>query len=46
MISSNYSYSFIPQNNSCMTTYYSSQRPSKLDEQNMQDIAGEVSTNS
>ena len=36
----------ISKSNSCMTTYHSSRRPSKLDEQIMQDTAGETRTNS
>ena len=38
--------SSIPQNSSCMTSYLSSLKPSKLDEQDKRDTAGEVRTNS
>ena len=34
-----------PQNNSCTATNHPSRKPSKLDEQDMQDTVGEVSTN-
>ena len=36
----------IPQNNYCTATYQSSRKPSKLDEQDMQDTVGEVRMNS
>ena len=36
----------IPQNSSCTATYLPSQKPSKLDKQDMLDTAGEVRTNS
>ena len=35
----------IPQNNSCMATNHPSRKPSKLDEQDMWDTAGELRTN-
>ena len=34
-----------PQNSSCTATYHPSQKPSKLDGQDMQDTAGEVRMN-
>ena len=34
-----------PENRSCTATYHPSRKPSKLDEQNMWDTAGEVRTN-
>ena len=37
--------SHIPQNSSCTATYLQSLKPYKLDEQNMQDTAREVRTN-
>ena len=36
----------IPQNSTYMATYHSSRKLSKLDEPDMQDIAGEVRMNS
>ena len=36
----------IPQSSSCTDTYHPSQKPSKLDKQNMQNRAGEVRMNS
>ena len=36
----------IPQNCSCMETFHPSRKPSKLDEQDMRDTAGEVRANS
>ena len=36
----------IPQNSSCMVAYLPSQKPFKLDEEDMQDTAGEVRANS
>ena len=35
-----------PQSSSCTATYHSSRKLSKLDEQDMQDTAGEVGTRS
>ena len=36
----------IPQNSSCTATYHPSRKPSKLDESDMRDTAGELRTNS
>ena len=36
----------IPQNSNCAATYRPSKKPSKLNEQDMRDTAGEVKTNS
>ena len=41
-----YIYIYTPRNKSCITTYFLYQKASKLEEQDMQDTAGGIRTNS